>query len=300
MTGTPDWFGITRRNARSVQTTVGWIFWDPGAVARYEALGVPGPLGYIGARAAPLAPAGPDAVIAAFGSITPFGIRLAFEMVSSAGTSFEALWSARDEAVRAGLEEHAPGIVSPLTELGPALWPVVEQLPMTGRVLAAAHLRMPRAADPVLSGWHAVNVLREWRGDTHWALVVAAGLTGVEASVLHNEWLRYDRDWLPQSRGSSPEEIESAWRSLERKGLAAGGVATDAGLALRQRIEDDSDQLTTLPWELLGAEAAERFAAEFEPPCERLLTRVDETAGTNYQPASRLHPPSGVPPFGSA
>ena len=37
-----DWFEITRRNARSVQTTIGWIFWDPGAVARYERSGCPG------------------------------------------------------------------------------------------------------------------------------------------------------------------------------------------------------------------------------------------------------------------
>ena len=66
-----DWFAITRRNARSVQTTVGWIFWDPGATGRYVALGLPTdfaePLGYIAARCAPLAGAGPDAVIAAFG-----------------------------------------------------------------------------------------------------------------------------------------------------------------------------------------------------------------------------------------
>ena len=61
-----DWFAATRRNARSVQTTIGWIFWDPGAVARFEALGLPGPLGYIASRAAPLAASGPEAVIAAF------------------------------------------------------------------------------------------------------------------------------------------------------------------------------------------------------------------------------------------
>jgi hypothetical protein len=53
------WVDITRRNARSVQTTIGWIFWDPGAVRRFEALGLPGPLGYIAARCAPLAGAGP-------------------------------------------------------------------------------------------------------------------------------------------------------------------------------------------------------------------------------------------------
>jgi hypothetical protein len=282
-----DWVDITKRNARSVQTTIGWIFWDPGAVARYEALGVPGPLGYIASRAAPLASAGADAVISAFGSITPFGIRMAFAVVEER-TSFPALWAARDEAVVEGLQGYAPDIIPPLVELGPALWPVVEQLPTVGRVFFAAHLGMPRPRDPLLSGWHAVNCLREWRGDTHWALVAASGLSGIEASIVHNAWLGYEADWLPRSRGSSDDEIETAWASLERRGLASGRRVTDGGVALRQHLEDETDRLTVLPWQLLGEERAAAFARDFEPPCELLLKRVDETAGPNYQPASRI------------
>jgi hypothetical protein len=283
-----DWFDVTRRNARSVQTTVGWIFWDPGAVARYAALGIAGPLGYISARAAPLAPAGPEAVEAAFGSISPLGIALAFDAVRTNGTSFEALWAARDEAVLEGLREHAPAIVDPLVELGPPLWEVVEQLPTVGRPLYASHLRMPRPADPLLSGWHAVNAVREWRGDTHWAVVVASGLSGIEASIIHNAWLDYERNWLPSSRGSTAEETERGWASLRAKGLADGDAVTAEGVALRQHIEDETDRLTTLVWELLGEERSLAFAADFEPPCELLLERVDVTAGPNYQPASRI------------
>lgn len=279
----------TARNARSVQTTVGWIFWDPSAVARFEALGLPGPLGYIAARSAPLAPAGPDAVIAAFGSISPAGIRWAFDLLAGSGATFDDVWAARDEAVREGLEAHAPAILEPLARLGPLLWPVVEQLPSVGRTFYAAHLRMPRPADPVLSGWHAVNCLREWRGDTHWALVVAAGLTGVEASIVHNAWLGYEPDWLPQSRGTDAADLAAAWASLASRGLAAADplVVTAPGVALRQRIEDDTDRLTTMPWELLGPAESARFAEELEPPCELLLSRVDVTAGPNYQPGSR-------------
>ncbi len=284
-----DWIAITRRNARSVQTTIGWIFWDPGAVARFEALGVPGPLGYIAARAAPLGPAGPEAVVAAFGSISPMGIAIALDLVEQ-HTTFEEVWAARDEAVLDGLAEHAPEILGPLATLGPDLWPVVDRLPRLGRVFFGAHLRMPRPEDPVLSGWHAVNCIREWRGDTHWAVVAAAGLSGTEAGILHNAWVGYERDWLPTSRGNTVEEIADAWRSLETRGLAAGGEVTEAGIELRRQIEDDTDRLTTVPWTLLGEPAAVRFAEEFEPPCELLLERVDVTAGPNYQPASRLHP----------
>jgi hypothetical protein len=287
VTSTPDWVEITRRNARSVQTTIGWIFWDPGAVARYEALGLPAPIGYIAGRCAPLAPAGADAVIAAFGSISAAAIRPTFDLVAR-HTTFDAVWAARDEAVGAGLNAFAPAIVDPLVDIGPALWEVVAQLPSVGRVFFAAHLRMPRPDDPLLSGWHAVNCLREWRGDTHWALVAAAGLSGVEASVLHNAWLRYEDDWLPRSRGSSVDEIDAAWRRLEARGLANDGRPTDEAIALRRNIEADTDRLTTLPWELLGVERSVWFAEAFEPPCELLLKRVDETAGPNYQPASRI------------
>lgn len=283
-----DPVAAARRCSRSVQTTIGWIFWDPGAIVRYERLGLPGPLGYIAARAAPLAPAGADAVIAAFGSISPAVIRWAFERVASAGITFDQVWAARDEAVLDGLTEHAPDILEPLAELGPELWRVVDELPTVGRVLYAAHHRMPRPIDEVLSGWHAVNCLREWRGDTHWALVAAAGLTGVEASILHNAWLDYEDGWLPTSRGSSADEIAVGWDGLIAKGLAADGKTTDEGRALRQHLEDETDRLTALPWLLLGAATAEAFALRFEPPCTQLLERVDITAGTNYQPASRL------------
>src|SRR5215510_12075341 len=107
-----DWTAITRRNARSVQTTIGWIFWDPGAVARYEQLGLPGPLGYIASRAAPLGPAGADATIAAFGSISPAAIRIAFDLVAQ-HTTFEDVWNARNEAVLDGLSAYAPAMLDP-------------------------------------------------------------------------------------------------------------------------------------------------------------------------------------------
>ncbi len=288
-----DWPAVSNRNARSVQTTVGWIFWDPGAVARYQAAGLPeglaGPLGYIASRCAPLAPVGPAAVTAAFGSISPLGIAAVFDLLDADG--FTAMWRARDEAVLEGLASHAPALLDTLAEFGPGLWTVVDALPVVGRVFFAAHLRMPRPADPALSGWHAVNCLREWRGDTHWAVVVAAGLTHPEASVLHNAWLDYEDDWLALSRGTAPGDIEAGWRGLAAKGLAAGRVVTPDGIALRQRIEDDTDRLTTLPWELLGEDRSVEFAERFEPPSEALLRRVDETAGPNYQPASRVRVP---------
>ena len=280
---------ITRRVSRSVQTTIGWIFWDPGVVERFEALGLPGPLGYIASRSAPLAFAGPEAVSAAFGSISQLGIVIVFEALGDPAR-FVDYWAARDEAVLDGLRSHAPQIEATLVNEGPALWDVVDQLPRVGRVYFGALLNMERPKDPLLSGWHAVNALREWRGDTHWALVVAAGLTHPEASVLHNAWLGYERDWLANSRGTSADDLAEGWRLLESKGLAVGGEVSSEGIALRQQLEDETDRLCALPWELFGLDRTVALAEALEPPCVSLLERVDVTAGPNYQPASRLRP----------
>ncbi len=281
-----DWTGVSRRNARSVQTTIGWIFWDPGAVARYEALGLPGNLGLVAARVAPFVGAGPDAATSVLGSITPLALQWLFGTLRP--EQFMDVWHARNEAVREGLAQHAPDMLDALAEFGPSLWPVAHQLPLNGRPFCASHLALPIPDDPVLSGWHAVNFLREWRGDTHWALVAAAGLTGGEASVLHNAWLGYEGDWLSLSRGNTPESIDAAWAGLEDRGLAVHRQVTTDGIELRQRIEDETDRLCEMPWRLLGIEKSRAFATTFEPPCELLLRRVDETAGQNYQPASRI------------
>ena len=282
-----SWQEITQRNARSVQTLIGWIFWDPGAIRRYEAFGLVGPLGYIAARCAPLAPAGPEAVCAAFGSISPIGIAIAFDILKTP-EAFQEVSKARDEAVRDGFEEFAAEAIEPLTSLRTQLWDVVDALPMEGRVLFATHRAAERTDDPLISAWHAVNCLREWRGDSHWAVVVAHGLTHGEASILHNSWVNYEPDWLARSRGTSDEVIDAGWADLERKGLAQSRTITPEGVAIRQNIEDQTDAITTLPWELLGKKVSVAFAETFEPPCEKLLSRVDLTAGPNYQPASRL------------
>jgi hypothetical protein len=280
------WTSISRRNARSVQTTIGWIFWDPGAVTRYETRGLPAGLGYLAARAAPFAGAGPDALIAAFGSISDQAIRYLFQVLTTPAM-FIDVWRDRNAAVLDGLQTYAPEIIAPLIAYGPDLWNVVAQLPTAGRPFSASHLSLDVPDHPVLSGWHAVNFIREWRGDTHWGLVAANGLSGGEASILHNAWLGYDGDWLSLSRANSQEAIDASWASLELKGLASKRRVTAEGHALRQFIEDETDRLTAQPWQLLGRGESLRFAELFEPPCEKLLARVDETAGPNFQPASR-------------
>ncbi len=285
-----DWSVVARRNSRSVQTLIGWIFWDPGAVSRYEQLGLTGPLGYIAARGYPFSGAGREALSAAFGSITPVAINLVFDRLGDQ-RGFEPFWHARNAAVHDGLAAHAPDVRRDLTEWGPHLWTVVQDLDRVARPLFASHLEIERSLDPLIDAWHAVNCLREWRGDSHWAVVATHELSAGEASILHNAWLRYDDDWISLSRGNSKESIDNAWDLLTQKGLAFDRHVNSDGLQLRQRIEDQTDLAASQIWRRLGVERSREFATVFEPACEALLARVDESAGINYQPASRVRAP---------
>lgn len=279
------------RVARSVQTIIGWIFWDPGALQRYSDLGVAGPLGYFGSRGAPLAPAGNEAVVAAFYTINPVFVRLGLDMVRE-HTKFDAMWDARDQAVIEGLTKYLDDVtLKEIALLDADLWRAVDACSPAGRPLFAACTEMKRPTDSLLSAWHALNCLREWRGDTHMALLATADLDPVEASLLHSAWVKYPDDWIAKSRQWDERAITKGFDSLRSKGLADPNEdrVTDKGIALREAIEKRTNALTLAPWASIGIDRTLDVIRTLEPPCKILLKRVDETAGPRYQPASRIH-----------
>ncbi|MEY3342015.1 MAG: hypothetical protein RLZZ269_1926 [Actinomycetota bacterium] len=282
----PDWLDLTRRAAFASHRLVGWIYWDPAAIDAYSKLGVPNGLGYyVTSRAAPLLPAGHQAVSAAFFSIHPAFIRLAVE-VADQHTSWESIYRVRNDAVGEGLRRYAPEICDGIAALGPALWSAADAMPDSGRVLFAVHRQAPRVDDPVVSSWLAVNCLREWRGDTHFAILLANGIDRVQAGILHDAHLNYG-GWIAQSRGADEAALKTAFADLEARGLARDGVVTTAGLALRDEIEARTNEICTIQWRAVGLEATMRFLNLVEPVGPRLLARIDETAGPNWMPAAR-------------
>jgi hypothetical protein len=284
----PDWTELSARAAFESHRLVGWIFWDPTAEAESAELGldVPGTY-YLVSRAAPLAPAGHQAVSAAFYSISPFFIEFALTLASER-TSYDAIAAVRDRAVVRGLREYVPELCDGLAELADPLWAAADALPGAGRVLFAAHRQRPRPDDRLLSAWLAVNCIREWRGDTHFAILTAEDLSATQVGILHNAMMDYPPDWIPRSRGSDDAALEAAMAGLESRGLAADGQVNAAGLALRTEIEERTDRLAEQPWRLLGLDRTQQLIDLVAPYGGRLLTRIDETAGPQWMPAARL------------
>lgn len=283
-----DWGSLSAQAAFASHQLIGWIFWDPEGIARYAELGVPEGRGYyIATRAAPLAPAGDAAVIAAFGSIHPGFIRFALAEARR-HTTFAEAYRVRNDAVAEGLERHAPDVAARLGGFADELWAVVDHLSPLGRVLFAAHADAPRCDDrPSLSAWLALNCIREWRGDTHWALLAADDLGGVAAGLLHDAWMGYPKEWIPRSRGADDESIAAALDELAERGWVDDGTINDAGVAYRDQLERRTDRLCERAWRRLGAERTRELCDVISGSAGALMGRIDATAGPNWMPAAR-------------
>lgn len=283
-----DWMDLTRRASFASHRLLGWIFWDPRAKENLAALGVPDGLGhYIVNRGAPLAPAGAEAVFAAFYTIKREFVRFAIEHAAPHVSDWHAVTAARDAAVRAGLEEMTPQVMEPLGALAADLWSTVDSLPASGRVLFAAHRAWPRPQDPVMSAWNALNCIREWRGDTHFGILVNDDIGIVEAGLLHDAWMGYPDQWIPRSRGADDAEITAGLESLAARGFVTDGRVNEAGIAYRQEIEHRTDELCARAWRHFGEENTLRFLSVIEPVGDRYVAHIDATAGENWMPAAR-------------
>ncbi len=284
-----DWRSLSARAAFASHRLIGWIYWDPVGLERYAALGVPNSAGYyVTTRAGALGRAGAEVVTAAYGSIHPKFIEASYSLLAGHGTVDDAI-RVRDEAVLAGLSEYAPEVCEELGSMAPSLWAAADSLPSSARPLFAAQLTHRRPDEPTLDAWLAVNCIREWRGDTHWALQIADDLTGTEAGVLDGGWRDYEQDWLPRSRGADDDDLAEAYLRLERRGFITDGRVNEAGVAHRQVLEDRLDDLSAPAWVTLGEPATESFIALIARVGERLVARIDQTAGEKWMPAGRLH-----------
>jgi hypothetical protein len=283
-----EWVDLARRAAFASHQLIGWIYWDPRAAARHEALGAKDGLGhYIANRAAPLAAAGVEVVTAAFGSIDRFLIHFSLDIAAGA-TTWDKVYAARNATVAEGLRDLAPESCNGLAALADDLWRTVDALPAAGRLLFAAHRAWPRCEDDrVVSAWLAVNALREWRGDTHWGLLAAHAIDGVEAGLLHDAWMGYPKEWIPRSRGANDDQIANALSNLDALGWVTDGVVNAAGIEFRHWLEAETNRLCARCWQTFGADNTQRFLALVEPIGQRFVEHIDTTAGPNWMPAAR-------------
>ncbi|NNE11239.1 MAG: hypothetical protein HKN41_03225 [Ilumatobacter sp.] len=296
MTTLTDWLELTARAGRAAHDVVGWLMWDPPAIARYAELGVPNGAGWVVAwRLAPLGDVTPATAAALTYSIHPDVLAMVMGMYRDV-TDGEAIVAARDASIEPGLADIAPGLGERLAPLADDLWRGVDSVHHGARPMFAAHRAEPRPGpdQPVLSAWRAINCLRELRGDVHWALCSAADLDDVEVGLLHSAMVDLDEygseEWIARSRGNDDERIAAGWRRLEAKGLAADAAIADAGRRFRHDLELRTDELTEPAWRAVGEKTTRSFCDAVEVHHEAFVARIDATAGPRWMPAVRSAP----------
>jgi hypothetical protein len=220
--------------------------------------------GYFAGRAAPLGAAGPAVAAASFYNFAPAFVARAIPGVWELITPEEAL-RVRLAGATSALERLLDGREAEAAEAAALLWRAIGELDFSGRVLAAADVALPVPGDGLAGLWQAATVLREHRGDGHFAALAAADIDGCEAVVMRCG-LDLRREDMQPVRGWTDEAWDGALSRLAARGwVGADGTLTSAGREAHAAVEHATDRAASRPWARLGPEATAEIAAALIP-----------------------------------
>jgi hypothetical protein len=264
---------VSRKMWRTLEVYHGAIYFVPEARDHYAQLGITDRMmGYFGSRAAAMGAVPAEVVMATFFNFHP---KLVSDRVPAVWAMAEPyrLLTARLEAADAMLRRLIGDVVesAEIAEAADLARRAAEACTPEGRPLYAGHASLDWPAQPHLQLWHAITLLREYRGDGHIAAMTVEGLDGCEALITHAaagdvpaETLRTSRQW-PQA------EWDAAVERLRGRGLVGrDGSFTETGRAMRERIEHTTDVLALPPWEVLGEDDCTKLRALVRPHSKKI------------------------------
>ena len=214
---------MARKMWRTLEPYHGMIYFAPEATAAYEALGVMGFDGYFASRAAPMGAVPAEVVVATFFNFNPAIVHHAIPAAWQATTP-EALLEARLDAAADALRRAAGDLLDDpsVPRAAELARTAAEACTAAGRPLYAGHASLPWPDEPPLALWHAITLLREFRGDGHIACLVEAGLDGIDALVFHAASGDVPRAALQGSRQWDDAAWDAAVARLGDRGLVDG------------------------------------------------------------------------------
>ncbi|WP_020673245.1 SCO6745 family protein [Amycolatopsis nigrescens] len=223
---------------------------------------------YFAGRAAPFGRSVPAEVVhAVFYNFAPGEVARHLPRVWDLTTP-EAALAARERGCVAALRRilgelaDAPGVA----HAGDLLLRAATSAPVEGRPLFAALRALPVPQGAVARLWHAATLLREHRGDGHTVALVAEGVGGTEAHVLHA--LSVD---MPAKEFGRVGHLPAAQLTAVVDGMRARGLVgaddwlTAAGRATKERVEALTDRLAEAPYHALDPSELDLLVTDLEP-----------------------------------
>lgn len=260
-----------RKTWRTLEPIHSMIYFAPEAAEHYRHAGLEHPrAGYFASRSAPMGEASAELVIATFYNFSPDAVR---EVMPAAWQTtrpeelIDARFAAADRALRRFLDDEV--VVSPEMEEAAGLARLAALAAtehLEGRPLFAGHASIDWPDPPHLVLWHAQSLLREFRGDGHIAALVADGVSGVEALLMHGGTGAIAAAVLQQSRNWTDDAWTSAADRLVDRGLLdPDGTLSEEGARRRQAVEDRTDELAVAGYEAIGEDGCDRLRELVRP-----------------------------------
>ena len=254
-----------------LEPVTGQVYFSPECHQNYEALGFAASQGEFGGVAAPDGPAyftsrgsvmgqvRGTVVAAAFGVFNPDAVvpAVAFGWTK---TDAATICQARDDGAIAQLERVLGPEPEGVERANELLARAVEPLRPEGRSLFAGQAALDLPPTTLGQAWRRGDMLREFRGDSHIASWIGAGLDATEIGLLTELYWGLKLRTYSRTRAWTDEQFDAATERLESRGLLADGAFTDAGRELREAIEVETDRQMAPALAALGDDAEELFA----------------------------------------
>ncbi|MFH9402693.1 hypothetical protein ACH4JS_23500 [Streptomyces sp. NPDC017638] len=255
-----------REVSLSINATHLFGYFIPEAPEEAAKLGVTeyGPA-YFALRSAPMGAVPWQVTLAAFYNFSPRSVQA---MAGVWDTARPEQWqAARFAAVDRALQRVDVDLTADqIAEARSLIDPVVARADYAGKPMAAANASVPLPAAPLVALWQQITVLREWRGDAHITVLAANGLGPCDCNVLQTATGHFPEAIARATRLWNDEEVAAATTRLAARGwLNADGTATDAGIAARERIEVETDELCAALWTPIGDTGVRRLTSLILP-----------------------------------
>lgn len=272
---------LARRFLDRFEPIHGVTYFAPEVREALDGLGYKGYwMGYFAARSAPLGAVPPEVVTAIFYNFAPSRVAKALPAAWAIAGPEKALQVRQDTAV-AVLRGYGLEADENVTTAAELLGKAAREAPLCGRPLFAANRALPWPDEPIAALWHACTLLREQRGDTHNAVLAAAGVTGRECNVLHAASGAIPRDYIARTRDYDDEEWALRERQLAARGLLDdAGSLTDAGRQLKDHIESTTDALAVSVLDALSDDEVETLFQAITPITRTVVAGGDVPAMT--------------------
>ena len=242
-----------RALAAALEPVVGQVYFSPECHANYAALGfavnahqangvaLPDGPAYFTSRGSVMGQVPGEVVAAAFAVFNPAAVIPSVQFGWTL-TDAATICQARDDGAIAQLHRllgEAPEGAERALEL---LQRATEPLRPEGRAHYAGVRSLAMPDSVVGAIWRHGDLLREYRGDSHTAAWISAGIDATEIGLLSELYWGLPMRTYSRTRAWSEPEFDAAHERLKSRGLVDEVGFTPAGRELREQVEVHTDE----------------------------------------------------------